>query len=232
MLEDLPVHPFTRLTALGVLPSGRPVWPVLGGAPDDQGDGGDDDDLEETDDDGDAGDEGEDTDGDEGQEDQDDKPLGPKGERALQAVKAKLKAERSRRRAAEARLGQGGKTGDGPGKDTPDAETIRKEAEEAATARANQRIIRSEVRAAAAGKLANPKLALKLLDLDQFEVDADGEVDEDEIADAINDLIKENPGLAAQGGKRFQGTGDGGAKPKPPKERPKSLREAYARKHG
>ncbi|WDZ91150.1 hypothetical protein [Nocardiopsis sp. HUAS JQ3] len=35
----LPVHPRTGLTALGVLDSGRPVWPVLGG--DGTGDGGD-----------------------------------------------------------------------------------------------------------------------------------------------------------------------------------------------
>lgn len=30
----LPVHPFTGLTALGVLPSGKVVWPVVGAAPD------------------------------------------------------------------------------------------------------------------------------------------------------------------------------------------------------
>lgn len=39
MINELPFHPFTGLRALGVLPSGRPVWPVLGGAPD-NGSGG------------------------------------------------------------------------------------------------------------------------------------------------------------------------------------------------
>ena len=108
----------------------------------------------------------------------------------------------------------------------------RREAEQAATAKANARILRSEVRAAAAGKLADPKDALRFLDLDQFEVDEDGEVDEDEIADAIEDLVKRKPYLAAaQGGngKRFQGRGDGGTRPRPPKARPKSLGEAVAR---
>lgn len=35
---DLPVHPFTGLTAIGLLDDGRPVWPVMGGAPDDDDD--------------------------------------------------------------------------------------------------------------------------------------------------------------------------------------------------
>ena len=29
---SLPIHPYTGLRALGVLPSGRPIWPVLGGS--------------------------------------------------------------------------------------------------------------------------------------------------------------------------------------------------------
>ena len=37
-------------------------------------------------------------------------------------------------------------------------------------------------------------------------------VDEDEIADAISDLLKNKPYLGAQGGRRFQGTADGGAR--------------------
>jgi len=49
---ELPVHPFTGLRAVGVLPSGRVVWPILGGAEDD-GDNGDDGD--DGDDDGDDG---------------------------------------------------------------------------------------------------------------------------------------------------------------------------------
>jgi hypothetical protein len=32
---DLPIHPFTGLTALGLRRNGAPIWPVRGGAPDD-----------------------------------------------------------------------------------------------------------------------------------------------------------------------------------------------------
>lgn len=130
--------------------------------------------------------------------------LGDKGKRALDAMKAKLKTEREKRRVAEAKL-QDKPAG------TADADQIQAKADAAATARANTRILRSEVRAAAAGKLADPKDALTFLDLDQFEVDEDGQVDEDEIADAITDLIKSKPYLAAATVKRFQGTGDGGS---------------------
>jgi hypothetical protein len=40
---DLPVHPFTKLTALGLRRNGRPIWPVRGGSGegDDSGSGGD-----------------------------------------------------------------------------------------------------------------------------------------------------------------------------------------------
>jgi hypothetical protein len=46
---NLPVHPFTGLTALGLRRNGAPIWPVKGGSPDDdpppepEGDAGDDD---------------------------------------------------------------------------------------------------------------------------------------------------------------------------------------------
>lgn len=202
---DLPVHPFTGLEALAVI-GGRPVWPVLGGAPDDE-DGTDtgDEDVEDQDQDedgtdGPAEEEAEDEDG-------DDAPLGPKGEKALKAEKERRRSEAKRRRKLEAELADlksGGKA------DDPDQ--IRRQAEQAATAKANQRIIRAEMRAAAAGKLADPADALTFIDTDQFEVDEDGNIDVDEVADAISDLIKTKPYLAAATAKRFQGTGDGGAR--------------------
>lgn len=178
-------------------------------------DGDQDDDETDTDDDtddADAKDDDADVDDDadpEGSED-----LGDKGKRALDSMKAKLKTERTRRRTAEAQLQA--KPADGG-----DADQIQAKADQAATAKANTRIVRSEVRAAAAGKLADPKDALRFLDLDQFEVDEDGQVDEDEIADAIEDLMKNKPYLAAATGRRFQGTGDGGASRKA--TRPKQL---------
>lgn len=142
-----------------------------------------------------------------------DAPLGDKGKRALDSMKAKLKAERDRRRTAEAQL-QAKPAGES------DAGQIQAKADQAATARANARILRSEIRAAAT-RLADPKDALRYLDLEQFEVDEDGQVDEDEIADAIDDLLKTKPYLAAATVNRFQGTGDGGAARKA--GRPKQL---------
>ena len=204
--ETLPVHPFTGLTAIAVI-GGRPVWPVLGGS----GDGGDGDGQ------GDQGD-ADDNDGQGGPDDGDDTDpegadqLGDPGKKALQATKEKWKAERDRRKALERELEQARKGTSKGDSDEPDPDRIRADAERAATAKANQRIIRAEVRAAAAGKLADPKDALKFLDLDAFEVDDNGEIDADEIADAITDLITNKPYLAAQSGKRFQGTGDGGSR--------------------
>jgi len=58
--------------------------------------------------------------------------------------------------------------------------------------------VRAEVRAAAAGKLADPSDALRFLDLAQFEVGEDGDIDQDEIADAIDELLTQKPYLAAQ----------------------------------
>ncbi|WP_206492321.1 hypothetical protein [Rhodococcus sp. KRD162] len=158
--------------------------------PDDKDDPDDsddpDDDKDDPDDDKDDVDDSGDPDDD--KDDPDDKKLGPKGERALAAMKEKLRTERARRRAAEAK------------NSTVDADDKAKEAERNILARANSRILRSEVRAAAAGKLADPADAIKFLDLDQFDVGEDGEVDEDEIADAIDDLVTRKPYLAAQSG--------------------------------
>ena len=210
----LPIHPFTGLSALAVLPSGRIVWPVMGG--DGTGDGdtgnGDDGAGEGDDDQGDGDDTGN---GDDGQGDGDgDDPdgsehLGDKGKKALDATKAKWKSERDRRRQLEQQLADATKPkGDG---DEPTAEQIRADAETAATAKANRRIVKAELKAAAVGKLADPSDVNAFIDLDQFEVDGDGELDADEITEAITDLITRKPHLAAEPKRRFQGGGDGGA---------------------
>ncbi|WP_017599206.1 hypothetical protein [Nocardiopsis lucentensis] len=202
---DLPVHPVTGLRALAVIGE-RPVWPVLGGALDDEEDEG-------TTEEGDGGTDetaapeqeiGEDDEADpEGAE-----HLGDPGKKALAAQKEKWKAERDRRRELEKKLAESSR-----GERFADEDAVRA-ATEAVTAKANARILRSEVRAAAAGKLADPKDALRLLDLGSFDVDDDGEVDSEEISDAIDDLIKRKPYLAAQGGTRprFEGTADSGAR--------------------
>jgi len=81
-----------------------------------------------------------------------------------------------------------------------------------ALAVANERILKAEVRAAAASKLTDPQDALRFLNLSDFEVGSDGEVDASQVAKAIDDLIASKPYLAAQGGQRFQGSADGGAR--------------------
>lgn len=102
-----------------------------------------------------------------------------------------------------------------------------------ATAKANARILRAEIKAAAAGKLADPGDALRLLDLDDFEVDDEGDVDAKAIAKAIDDLVKSKPYLV--GKTAGKGSADNGArsnsgdssKPMSAQER---LRQAYSAK--
>lgn len=80
-----------------------------------------------------------------------------------------------------------------------------------ALAAANTKIAKANLRAAAAGKLADPMDALTFIDVSSFEVDDDGNTDEAALNAAIEDLITNKPYLAAQG-KRFQGDADGGAR--------------------
>lgn len=91
------------------------------------------------------------------------------------------------------------------------AEQAKRETEQAALAKANGKILRSEIKAAAKGVLADPADAYKFLDLDSFEVSDDGDVDVNAINEALKSLIDTKPYLAAQGG-RFQGSADGGAR--------------------
>ncbi|MYS34925.1 hypothetical protein K388_01924 [Streptomyces sp. KhCrAH-43] len=139
--------------------------------------------------------------------------LGDKGKRALASMKGKWRTERNKRKELEDQLAAAAAD--------DEAATARREAEQAALAKANARIVRAEVRVAAKGVLADPADALKFLDLDQFEVDENGDLDSEEVTEAINELIKTKPYLAAATAKRFQGTGDGGAARKA--GRPKQL---------
>lgn len=141
---------------------------------------------------------------DEGDDSEGTDALGDKGKQALTRMKEKLKTERAKRRQAEQERDAASAT--------DEADRTRREVETAALSKANNRIVRSEVKAAAKGVLADPQDAFRFIDLDQFEVDDDGDVDEDEIAAAIADLVEKKPYLAAQGGKRFQGNGGGGAR--------------------
>lgn len=90
------------------------------------------------------------------------------------------------------------------------AELERQRVKDEALAEANQRILKAEVRAAAAGKLADPTDALQFIDLSSFEVSSDGVTDAAVIVQAIDELLKDKPYLAAQSGSRFQGDADSG----------------------
>lgn len=128
--------------------------------------------------------------------------LGDPGKKALDAMKAERNASRQKARELEAELTKLRLTAEDKDK-TPDQAAIdaaRREALAEANTAANKRILRSEIKAAAAGKLNDPADALTLLDLDQFEVSESGDVDADEIAEAISELVTRKPYLAAQGG--------------------------------
>lgn len=136
--------------------------------------------------------------------------LGDAGKKALDAMKAERKAARDAAAAEKARADALQAKLDGKEAEHQ-AEQEKRETEKAALAKANQRILRSEIKAAAKGVLADPADAYKFLDLDSFEVGEDGEVDDAAITAALTELVSTKPYLAAQGG-RFQGSADGGAR--------------------
>jgi hypothetical protein len=149
--------------------------------------------------------------------------LGDAGKQAIDRMKAERKeardaaaTEKARADALQAKL---------DGKEAEHTAAQQKAATEAAAlAKANGRILRSEVKAAAKGVLADPADAYKFLDLDSFEVSDDGEVDDAAIEAALKDLVEKKPYLAVQDGKRFQGGADGGTR----KESGKSVDDQIA----
>lgn len=95
----------------------------------------------------------------------------------------------------------------------------RREGETAATQRANERLVKSELRSAAKGKLSNVADALVFIDVASIEVGDDGEVDQGALDAAIATLLDERPYLGVTEQKRFQGGADqGSAKSGAPKQ--------------
>jgi len=171
MMNTLPVHPFTGLTAIGQLPSGRWVWPVLGGSGE-----GDDAPAEQADDDTTEQEADETADADETAEDEkpepkpDEKPVSRSELRKVIADRdTAKKALRDLRRELD-EMRRANETAD---------ETARREAAEAAQKAADAKYKPISARAAlleAGVKPSRVKGALKLLDMDEIEIDADGEV--------------------------------------------------------
>lgn len=84
------------------------------------------------------------------------------------------------------------------------------------TSKANKRIVRSEVKAIATELFADAADAPLYVDLDQFEVDDEGDVDATAITAALKEVLKRKPHLAKPdpkggGGKGDPGFGGGGA---------------------
>ena len=140
--------------------------------------------------------------------------LGDAGKKALDAMKAERNEARAEAKAAADAIAALTAQVEGKQAEYEAAQKTR-EVETAALAKANERILKAEVRAQAASKLNDPKDALLHLDLSKFEVGEDGEVDGDAVATAIDKLITDKPYLAAQG-TRFKGEADGGARKEPP----------------
>jgi hypothetical protein len=119
--------------------------------------------------------------------------------RARKAADRSARTEKERADRAEAQLA---KLKKGKKDDDPDPaeviENARREADEAATKRANRAILEARIEAAASGKLTSPHLAARLLDLDDFDVDENGKVDRKAIDEAIDELLEDNPGLSAK----------------------------------
>ncbi len=95
---------------------------------------------------------------------------------------------------------------------TPDEKALdaaRREAADEAIAKANTRLVAAEFRSAAAKRVKDPRIAAKLVDLTDIEVDDDGNVDADGITAALDALLEEYPDLAPS---RFEGTADQGAR--------------------
>lgn len=153
--------------------------------------------------------------------------LGEPGKKALDAMKAKWKEAERRSSERDAALAELQAKIEGNEKQYA-AEQAQREAEATVLAKANDRILRSEVKAAAKGVLADPADAYKFLDLAEFEVDDDGNVDEDAIASALADLVRTKPYLAAAQGQqqRFQGSADQGARKATHKSEEQQLTEA------
>lgn len=178
---DLPIHPRTGLTAVGVLPSGRIVWPIMGASSDHNPEGDDDDGGDDGGDgDGDSDDgDGDDGDGDDGGEgDGDNKPKPKKsGDTVPRAELAKViaardKAKKEARDATRAleELQRTSETAD---------EAARREAAEESRKTTEARYKPISVKAALleAGVIpGRVKGAIRLVNLDDVEIDEEGEV--------------------------------------------------------
>lgn len=124
-----------------------------------------------------------------------DEPLGDAGKAALDAERAARKAAEKLAREAQAALRKR-EEADMSEHERAVAEA-RKEGATEVTKAFQTRLLNAEIRARAAGKLANPELAVKLVDLGDGAFDDDGEINAKAIDAEIERLLKDEPYLAA-----------------------------------
>jgi hypothetical protein len=212
--------------------NGSPIWGYSGSAPDDGGTGGDG-----KGDDG-GGDGGDDS-GDDDDDGVGDDGLTASGRRAIEAERKAAKrakdaykpfaqlardtglsVEEMRKRLTESRDGgtnNDDKGTDGKGKDQQvDVEEIRRQVKADVSKASDARFIRTAVKAEAAVVLNDPADALRYLDLSDYDVDDDGEVDQAQVKRDLKKLIEDRPYLAKKksaadfdGGPRGKGSPTG-----------------------
>lgn len=136
-------------------------------------------------------------------------------EEDVKGLKSALEAERKARKAAEKEAKASKKTledvqvrleaieSDGKSEQEKAIEQARKEAEERVRAdergKTNKQLKKAAVISRAAGKLSDPQDAVRLLDLDDFDLDDDGEVDATAVDKAIDELLESKPYLKGSG---------------------------------
>lgn len=140
--------------------------------------------------------------------------LGDAGKQAIDRMKAERNEARAAAKELEAKFAALEAKVAGKEAEFTAAQEAQRIKDEALAA-ANERILKAELRAVAKGKLTDPTDVFRfpeIVDLSALEVGANGEVDTAALEAAVTDLITRRPDLAAQGGKRFQGGADGGAR--------------------
>lgn len=230
----LPVHPYTGMRAIGILPSGKVVWPVMGGSGEGEGGEGEDGGEEEADDGRGDGDENGDGSG-------DDKPKEKEGKSEEKPVsRAELAKVIAARDKAKAEARARSKELEELRRKNEDADqTAAREARESAQAEADAKYKPISVRAGLLEAGVRPgrvKGALRLLDMSEIEIDEDGEVTglDVQLASLKADwpeLFAEPTGEAEERKPELRrgGRGADGADKKPPAKKELTATEKQAR---
>lgn len=123
-------------------------------------------------------------------------PLGDAGKAALDAERAARKAAEREAREAKAALKKR-EEADMSEHERAVAQARREGADEVSTAY-RTRLLSAEIRARAAGRFANPEVALKLVDVGDKGFDDEGEINASAIDAEITRLLKDEPYLAVK----------------------------------